>query len=298
MKGFLVATIGLIILTAGLLFYGMMKTESPQVVGSAGITSKPIVKSQLVRDPVFAPSPVPEELSKSFGGSSPLECIEEIELLQNIVPRPDLINALRFLMRTDHVSESIKNEAGKVLIVWNYEPLSEDLFDFVNDSKQSEMWRVFSVQLIELLHDTRPSPRVLSMLFDACRHSDAPIRSQALFSLSTLSEAQSWQTSHPKEFDYLSKLTKDLLLKDSSVECKRTAVTVAGNLCLKDCAESIEKIACNKENEIGLRVAAVNALGNLGLSRSKAALQSIKNGPESSTTLSQMTSIALSKINE
>lgn len=51
------------------------------------------------------------------------------------------------MIHKDERHETLRNEAGKVLLNWNPEWLVGDLAGMMEDSAQSETWRNYCVQL-------------------------------------------------------------------------------------------------------------------------------------------------------
>lgn len=207
--------------------------------------------------------------------------LDEIDKLQNT---PANIAALRWLLWQPSFSETLRNEAAKILLQWNPEWLVADLLQLMRDEKQPPLWRGWCVQYLEQHYRERRDGESVTGMFAAANGADASPEVQAAFSLSVLCRDLEWKTTDPEHFKAFKALVsvqlpkqvppdaKDAQLKEKSGVAE-ALLDAAGEGGLTELAPAIEQIAGDKRWNAGVRVAAVKALMLIGRKESLPVLQ-------------------------
>jgi hypothetical protein len=230
------------------------------------------------------------------GSESLLLQFKELERLQGKPFDAKAADWLRWMIHQDDRHETLRNEAGKVLLNWDPEWLVGDLAGMMEDPAQSETWRNYCVQHLWALRTQYKDEASLKAVEKAADAADWVVRSQGIFSLANIANEEKWKETQPQRIADLAAKLKQAIqtakekgyshgpsakVKHDTPEQKakateriqkfqitsedlESAFVSVQMLELKDLAPEAEAFAADESNDLAVRTAAVRALITIG----------------------------------
>jgi len=300
----------------------------PSMKGTEKASTTSIAKVEapdVVHCPIPQPAETVESLKDVIDGKPEtlLRQFKELERLQQKPRDPAAADWLRWVIHQDDRHETLRNEAGKVLLNWNPEWLVGDLAAMMEDPAQSETWRNYCVQHLWAHRTKYKDEASLKAVERAAAAADWVIRSQGVFSLANIAREENWKETQPQRLSDLSDKLKQAIqtakekgyshgpsakLKYDTPEQRAKATERAQKfqftsedlestfvsvqmLELKDLAPEAEDFASDESNDLAVRVAAIRALITIGRPESIPVLQ--KCAVSKHRVLSKMATLAL-----
>jgi hypothetical protein len=137
--------------------------------------------------------------------------LAELEALAQTPCDEAALEPFRWLVQQPDKNETLRNEAGKVLLVWNPDWYVSDLIAMMQDPRQSDVWRTYCVQHLWEHYSRYKDQPSLDGLDLAARSHDYVIRSQAIFSLANIGRDHEWHVNRPDRLGALSAQLKGIL---------------------------------------------------------------------------------------
>jgi hypothetical protein len=227
------------------------------------------------------------------------------------------------MIHQDERHETLRNEAGKVLLNWDPEWPVGDLGGMMEDPAQSETWRNYCVQHLWAHRTQYKDDASLKAVEKATDAPDWVIRSQAVFSLANIANEEKWIETQPQRIADLAAKLKQAIqtakekgyshgpsaqIKYDTPEQKTKATERAQKfqitsedlesafvsvqmLELKDLAPEAEAFAGDESNDLAVRTAAIRALITIGRPESIPVLE--KCAASNHRVLAKMAALAL-----
>jgi hypothetical protein len=250
--------------------------------------------------------------------------LAELEALAQTPHNEAALEPLRRLVHQPEKNETLRNEAGKVLLVWNPDWYVPDLIAMMQDPRHSDVWRTYCVQHLWEHYSRYKDQPSLDGLDLAARSQDYVIRSQAIFSLANIARDHQWHLNRPDRLGALSAELRSILSEAAKLPSPVQPASLHGDpvktspkpgvreasprrlraedldgvfsaiqiLALKDLAPEAEAFAADEKQELSVRVAAVRALITIGRPESIPVLEKCAQS-EDSRTLLQVAQLAM-----
>lgn len=232
---------------------------------------KPIIPP--AKNPFARPNAAPKGLVNVFKEDAKLGMkMDELQAIAKKQANQEISKSLRWLIHESRTSEVLRNEAAKALLAWNDPDLSSDLAKMMRDPGHTDTWREYCVQFLEQHFLKHGDERSLKEVESSASLKNAKVRCQGLFSLANISKERKWAEAEVASQETLSKLIKTALVSDERQEVITALRSIARAEMIEFTAD-VEQIASDKGQRIDARVAAVQALGQVGRPESKAVLE-------------------------